>query len=282
MKNFTKRQWLIIGEVILAVVIIVLWSIELMSPAPKSLSTLATATSTSISTLATSTIATSTKIYTNKNISKTKRNLSVVKIKLFPINKLDKITSWSFKGAYSGSTALRSKMNTDIKYLTSLFGKGKYDDYDLYNGIANDYMLLGNGKTAYQYYNRSIQIHPKKGLAYTNLAHLMVQLRAYYTASDAYAKAVTVEPGMLEYHLARLNFLTQQFPKNNLLVSSAFVDASKQFGDNASILAIEAQWLTSLGKYSDAIKAWQTAKKLSPGKDTTAIDAEIARLKAKK
>ncbi|OYV57790.1 MAG: hypothetical protein B7X01_04510 [Acidiphilium sp. 21-62-4] len=63
--------------------------------------------------------------------------------------------------------------------------------------------------------------------------------------------------------------------------AAALADASKQFGDNASVLAIEAQWLSGEGRYADAIKAWQTAKMLSPGKDTSAIDAEIARLQSK-
>ncbi len=86
---------------------------------------------------------------------------------------------------------------------------------------------------------------------------------------------------MLEYHLERLTYLTQQFPKDTSLIIAALADATKQFGDNASVLTIKAQWLTSQGRYADAIKAWQTVKMLSPGKDTSAIDTEIARLQAK-
>lgn len=199
----------------------------------------------------------------------------------FPVNASDSIASWSFKGAYSGNDTLTAQANADITHLTSLLGKGQYDDYDLYNGMANDYDMLGDAKRAYQNFNRAIAIHPKKGLAFVNLAHLMDQFGAYHTAVDAYAKAVMVEPGMLEYHIERLTYLTRQFPKNTALIIAALSDVSKQFGDNASILTIEAEWLTGQGRYADAIKAWQTAKMLLPGKDTTAIDVEIARLKAK-
>ena len=202
-------------------------------------------------------------------------------VKNFPIDSADVLPSWSFKGAYADDATLIAQAKADIEKLTGLLGKGQYDNYDLYNGIANDYGMLGNGQEAYQYYNRSIRIHPTKGLAYANLAHLMRQLGAYRTAADAYAKAVSVESGMLEYHLERLTYLTQQFPKDTALITAAFTDASKQFGDNASVLAIEARWLGDQGRYADAIKAWQTVKTLSPGKDTTAIDAEIARLQAK-
>jgi hypothetical protein len=198
----------------------------------------------------------------------------------FPINTADTIASWSFQAAYTSDTLVQ-KANADIAHLVGLMGKGEYDDYDLYLGIGNIKNLLGDGKTAYENYNRSIAIHPNKGLAYANLAHLMDELGAYYTAADAYTKAVTVEPGVLEYHIERLNYLTRQFPADNARVTAALTAASKVFGDTASILAIEAKWLTELKRYADAIKAWETVKMLSPGRDMTAIDTEIARLKAK-
>ncbi|MBU6490798.1 hypothetical protein KGQ25_01370 [Patescibacteria group bacterium] len=203
------------------------------------------------------------------------------RVAAFPINSADAISSWSFKGAYTGNDALVAQANADIAKLTGLLGKGQYDDYDLYLGIGNDNNLLGNGTGAYENYDQSIHIHPDKGLAYVNLAHLMDELGAYHTAVDAYAKAVAVEPSVLEYHIERLAYLTRQFPKDNALILAALTDASKQFGDTPSILAIEAQWLTGQGRYADAIKAWETVKMLSPKDRQASIDAEIARLKAK-
>ena len=268
--EITKKHW--IGALIAIVIaVFVVWGLvhymKLLVAVPPSESGIATSTTEGTAT-STSTVATST--------------AQVVKsITPFPINTADAPVSWSFKSPAQGDAMLIAQANADIQKLTALLGNGQYDAYDLYNGIANDYATLGNGQEAYQYYNRSIRIYPTKGLAYVNLAHLMSQMGAYYTAADAYAKAVTVEPGMLQYHLARLAYLTEQFPKDTTRIVKAFADASKQFGDNASILSIEARWLTGQGRYADAIKAWQTAKTLSPGKDTSAIDAEIARLQAK-
>jgi tetratricopeptide (TPR) repeat protein len=199
----------------------------------------------------------------------------------FPINSADTIASWSFKGAYAGNATLIAQANADIVHLTSLVGGGKYDNYDLYNGIANDYTSLGDGATAYQYYNRALRIYPNKGLVYVNLAHMFAGLGANDTAADAYAKAVSVEPSVLEYHVEQLNFLTNTLPNNTTLITAALTSASNQFGDTAPILSIEAQWLTQQKRYADAIKAWQTVKMLSPGTDTSSIDAAIARLEAK-
>ncbi len=199
----------------------------------------------------------------------------------FPINAADAAFSWTFKGAYAGNSTLIAQANTDIARLNALFGNVQYTDYNLYNGLANDYASLGDGKTAYQYYNRAIRIHPDQGLAYMNLGHLFDEMGAYQSAADAYAKAVAVEPSVLQFHTARLTYLTQQLPKDTAVISAALADASKQFGDTPSILAIEAQGLAAEGRYADAIKAWQTVKTLSPGTDTSSIDAEIARLQAK-
>jgi len=199
----------------------------------------------------------------------------------FPTNAADTIVSWSFKGAYSGNDTLVTQAKADIDKLTGLMGQGKYDDYDLYIGIANDYGLMGDGKTAYNNYDKAVRIHPGKGLAYANLGNLFDQLGAYRTAADAYAKATAAEPRQLEYHLERLNYLVERFSADTARVSAAFADASHQFGDTASVLAIEARWLTEEKRYADAIKALQTVKALSPGKDTSTIDAQIARLQAK-
>lgn len=203
------------------------------------------------------------------------------RVPTFPISPKDSISSWTFKGAYTGNETLITQANTDLAHLESLLGKGQFDDYDLYIGIGNDENLEGNGKAAYDAYDHAILIHTNKGLAYANIGHLMDELGAYYTAADAYADAVHAEPGQLEYHIERLTYLTRQFPQDQTQILAAFTDASDQFGDTAPVLAIEARWLTGLGRYADAIAAWQRAKLLSPGKDTSAIDTEIARLKAK-
>jgi len=260
----TKRHWVAAGiGFAVAVLAFFAWSYRAKAPAPALPgSTLGTASSTEDGVPVAATTAAA---YTGP----------------FPINAADGTVSWTFKGMYAGNDTLVSQANADIAHLIGLIGKGEYDDYDLYNGIANDYASLGEGQAAYQYYDRSLQVHPDKGLAYANLAHLLAQLGAYYTAADAYAKAVAVEPGMLAYHLERLTYLTQQFPTDNARITAAFAAVTEQFGDTASVLAIKARWLSENGRYADAIAAWERAKQLSPGKDTSSIDIEIARLTAK-
>jgi tetratricopeptide (TPR) repeat protein len=261
--QITKKHWVAVGVGFLVAVLAGWWLYEArtsVSPVPTTTNTFVATSTSSITPVTQASVGSTTQP--------------------FPINASDTIASWSFKGVYAGNDTLVAQANADISHLKSLIGKGQYDDYDLYIGIGNDDDLMGDGRSAYQNYNRAIPIHPKKGLVYVNLAHLMDQLGAYHTAADAYTKAVTVEPGMLEYHIERLTYLTRQFGSNNALIVAAFADASKQFGDTAQTRSIEAEWLTGLKRYADAIKAWETVKMLSPG-NTSAIDAAIARLKAK-
>jgi tetratricopeptide (TPR) repeat protein len=198
----------------------------------------------------------------------------------FPINAKDTIVSWSFQGAYTGNDTLIAQANADIEHLESLLGKGDYDDYDLYIGMGNDSDLIGDGARAYKEFNRAASIHTDRGLAYANIAHLMDQLGAPYTAADAYAKAVAAEPGQLQYTIERLNYLVRQFPQDTERIEAAIADSETQFGKTSQMLAIKAGWLESLQKYADAIAAWQEAKEVSPS-DAAAINAEIARLRAK-
>ncbi len=264
--QITTRHWVIIGiGFVVAIGVAFGWTHRAKAPMPSDLSV-----ATSTTTAATSTVSAQAAQATNEAAPKS-----------FPVNSADTTFTWSFKGSYAGNATLIAQANADIAHLTGLVGGGKYDDYDLYNGLANDYSSLGDGQMAYHYYNLAIAVHPNKGLAYANLAHLMDQLGAYETAADAYTKAVAVEQGILEYHIERLTYLMRQFPKDSSRLTAAFADASKQFGDTPAILTIEARWLASQGRYADAIKAWQTVETLSPEQNRAAIDAEIARLKAK-
>ncbi len=90
-----------------------------------------------------------------------------------------------------------------------MLGAGKYPDYDLYNGIGNNYTYLGDGEKAFAAYKKAISLNPERGIIYMNIGNLMEQLGALYSAKDAYAKAVAVEPGIVQFKNAEADFLAQ-------------------------------------------------------------------------
>jgi tetratricopeptide (TPR) repeat protein len=130
----------------------------------------------------------------------------------FVINTKDTITSWQFAGRYTGNETLTMNAQTELARLQGLLGTGKYSDYDLYNGIGNNYTYLGDGEKALAAYKKAISLDSKRALVYMNIGNLMEQLGAYNTAKDAYAKAVALEPDMTQYKSAQTEFLERRFP----------------------------------------------------------------------
>lgn len=201
----TQRQLLLIGAGLVVLIVGVFWYNKAKAPVSTS-----TTPESSITASTTTPTSTTPKLPTQKT-----------PITQFPINPADTITSWSFHGAYTGNDTLVAKASADSAHLTSLLGTGQYDDYDLYIGLGNDANLIGDGKNAYTDYNRAIAIHPNKGLAYDNLGHLMDELGAYHTAALAYAKGVMVEPSVVQYRNAQMDFLDMRFPQEAARLKAA-------------------------------------------------------------
>lgn len=127
----------------------------------------------------------------------------------YSVSTKDSITSWSWAGIYKDGGAREAEVKKEIERLTGMLNKGTVADYDLYVGIASQYELLGDGKQAYQYLSKAIELDGKRGLAYMNMGHLMEELGAMTTAQAAYEAAVKAEPTNPVYQSARQNFMIQ-------------------------------------------------------------------------
>ncbi len=108
----------------------------------------------------------------------------------------DIIVSWDFKGVYLDGGTLEAKARGEIVRLDDLLGSGAFTDYELYVSIANQHELLGDGKSAYEYFGRAIREDTANntGLAWHNLGVLFARLGALETARIAYEKAAELQP----------------------------------------------------------------------------------------
>ena len=202
-----------------------------------------------------------------------------------PIAEGDTIASWDFTGTYKDGGELEKKANDEIAREQSLLGgdqSGKGDDptdYIIYVSVANQYELLGNGKAAYDNLGRALKIDSTKtGLAWRNLGALMEKLGAFNTARTAFSRAVEAQTGVMEYHIARLQFLMRHFADDTTAIESAFIEAQKTFGDAPEILQIKAEWKEKIGRYDEAIAALQKMEQLV-GSRNEGVAREIARLR---
>jgi tetratricopeptide (TPR) repeat protein len=205
-----------------------------------------------------------------------------------PIASGDAVASWAFQGARKGNAALEKQPTDEITRLGGLLGgdqSGANDDptdYDLYVGIANQYDLLGDGAKEREYLEKALAIDSTKtGVAWHNLGALMNRLGAYNTARIAFAKAVEAQPQVSAYHLARIQFLMDHFASDISAVDGAFAEANTQFGDEVSILQLQAEWLEESNRPKEAIAALTKMKALMPAEQQATINAEITRLQSK-
>lgn len=125
----------------------------------------------------------------------------------YPIEKSDHISTWTWKGVYKDGAQKEADVEAEIDRIKGLLGKKEVSDYDLYVGIASQYELIGEGKLAYTYLSKAIEMDPKRGLAYMNMGHLMEEMGAYATAHTAYDAAVAAEPTNPIYQSALQDFL---------------------------------------------------------------------------
>ena len=129
----------------------------------------------------------------------------------YPLASGDSVTTWSFKGALADGGKGETATKEEILKLKGLLGKST-NDYEVLVGIASQFVLLGDGKSAYLYLSKAVESNPQKGLAYFNMGHLMEQLGAVETARSAYTQAVEAEPASTVYR-SYLVVFTSSYPK---------------------------------------------------------------------
>lgn len=129
-----------------------------------------------------------------------------LRVNSYPLAGGDTVTSWRWNGAYADGATKQRQTGQEIVRLKALLGKNSAKDYEILVGIASQYELLGDGKTAYHYLSQAIAKDHSRGLAYMNMGQLMESLGALETARAAYDAAVKAEPKSGVYISARDSF----------------------------------------------------------------------------
>ena len=187
------------------------------------------------------------------------------------------ISQWSFVGAYTGNSELEKRARDEISRLEGFVGKGPDTDYSYYISIANQYDLLGDGKSEYSYLQKALAIDAlHTGLAWSNVAALFERLGALSSARDAYKRAANAQASP-QYITAYLEFLTERFPHETSEIENAYAIGIEALGEAPQLLQIHARWLEGEGHIQDAINDWKKIKRLVPA-SAAATDIEIKRL----
>ena len=133
----------------------------------------------------------------------------------------ESISSWDFKGVYTGNSELEQRGKEEITRLMGLFGQEGYTDYELYVSIANQYDLLGNGRKEYDYLRMALAVDAEHtGLAWHNMGKLLERFGAYQSARIAYDAMVEAQP-ILQYQSVRVEFLKMYMPEDTEAIKRA-------------------------------------------------------------
>lgn len=193
----------------------------------------------------------------------------------FPVSAVDQPISWALPLPQDAASST-PRLTAQIAQLQKILGQGQYPDSDIHTGIANDYILLGNGKAAYQEYVAAIEASSTYALAYDDMGGLFARIYATSTAERAYAQAVTLAPEQLLFQLSYLDYLAEIAPTAPT-TAAAFASAKAQPGGamNPNLLIAEADWLTRIGSTTAAIADWQKVEQIEP---SASVEAQIAQL----
>jgi tetratricopeptide (TPR) repeat protein len=196
----------------------------------------------------------------------------------FPVSASDHLTNWALPLPQNSASSTPITQG-QIAQFTALLGGGKYPNETIWVAIANDYTAIGEGKQAYQSYEKAIAASSTDALAYDDLGALFDRLYATTSAERAYAQSVALDPSQLLFQLSYLDYLAEVAPTASS-TEQAFASAKEVLGaTNPDLLIAEAAWLSQIGSTTAAIADWEIVLPQTPPEQQTAIEQRIAALK---
>lgn len=184
---------------------------------------------------------------------------------------------WKYAGVYS-APELATNVQKNIETLNKKLGEDGADTYDLHVSLAQQYMFIGEGKDAYTHLVHAGEINPKNSLSYQTLGWLMESLGAMDAAEDSFNHAISVEPQIVQNHLALIMFYIKQNTSPEK-IDAAFIHALEQSGRAHNVLVEYAQWLEGRKDIARAIGIWEEVLKSNP--QNIPIKDKITQLKKK-
>lgn len=174
-------------------------------------------------------------------------------------------SSWDL--SFSADSEMQSQITSEIEQLKKLLdAESDYNArYDIFVGLSQKYIRLGDGEAAYLALTEAQKELPKRALAYTNTGVLLRDLYATSSARAFLKKAVTVEPSYIQGWFSLLDFYTYNDQETSFLdKDQAYQEALTATGEDERILYNYALWLEQEKKYNEALLVWETIAKRHP------------------
>lgn len=184
---------------------------------------------------------------------------------------------WEYAGVYS-TPELATNVQKNIETLKKKLGEDGVDTYDIHISLAQQYMFIGEGKDAYTHLVHAGKINPRNSLSFQTLGWLMESLGAMTAAEDSFNHAISVQPQIVQNHLALIGFYIKQNASPEK-IDAAFTHALEQSGRAHNVLVEYAQWMEGRKDIARAIVVWEEVLKSDP--QNIPIKDKITQLKKK-
>lgn len=173
--------------------------------------------------------------------------------------------SWNIP--FSANSEIQTRITAEITELEKLLANEKDFNtrYDIFVGLSQKYIRLGDGRAAYLALSEAQKELPERALAYTNAGVLLRDLYATSSARAFLKKAVMVEPSYTQGWFSLLDFYTYNDTETSSLdKDAAYQEALTATNEDERILYNYALWLEQEKKYSEALLVWDTIAKRHP------------------
>ena len=185
--------------------------------------------------------------------------------------------AWEYAGVYN-TPELATSVQKNIEVLKKKLGEDGIDMYDIHLSLAQQYMFIGEGEDAYTHLVHAGKIDPGNSLSYQTLGWLMGSLGAMDAAENSFIHAISIEPQIVQNHLALIGFYINQNASPEK-VDAAFTHALEQSGRAHNVLVEYAQWLEGKKDIAHAIVVWEEVLKNDP--QNMPVKDKITQLKKK-
>lgn len=156
---------------------------------------------------------------------------------------------------------------------------GEEINFDLYNAIASDALILGDLILARESLESSLENNSLNGTTWSSYAYTLLMMQDYENAKNAYLRAVEITPMEATYRDA-VRILTQHFPEEQLKVKELYEDSVDVLGQKMFNMLGLANWYADAGDCDRSEDHFDVAKDLSTSDEIRqqVIDEEKAAL----
>ena len=185
-------------------------------------------------------------------------------------------------------TSAESKFSLEMK--ETFRQKIEEANQEIRPGVTNDALItaygnralyqtyLGEYENAYNSYLKSLELNSQSRIQWLALGDLLVKMKAYKTAENAYGKAKTINAYEPQVYLKLVELFQLAIPPDNGKIKQLFEEGLTNIADNTLLLDAYARWSARIGDKTKAIELYRQLIKLQPG-NAEALNREIDKLK---